>query len=343
MTLHVAVLGAGFVGQVHLEACFAHEAVSAVSVAEADRRLLEAARGKYALKRVEADYHTLLDDPSVDIIDICLPHDLHYPVALEAFAAGKHVVIEKPISNTLAEADAMIAAAERAGRRFYVALNQRFLPVHQEVKRLLDEGFIGAPVMAALTIAGTELERMQQPGHWKGTFGRAGGGALADSGTHIVDLAHYWFGPPAAVQCHMGRYAVEAVNKADDTAVLVLSYPGMTAALAVTYAAGGLPWSETRQLWSEEATVHVRLEAEEPLSVWKRGERVPRPVAHDALWWPYSVKLGVAHALDCLAHDKPFAVTPHNARDALRTIRAAYRAAQEGRQVQWAGYEEGAL
>jgi UDP-N-acetyl-2-amino-2-deoxyglucuronate dehydrogenase len=333
MGLHVGVIGAGFVGRVHIEALLSHLAVGAVSVADADAGALRAATAGIPLRRVEADYRTLVDDASVDIIDICLPHDLHYPVALEAFAAGKHVITDKPISNTLAEADAMIAAAAASGRRFYVALNQRFLPVHQRVRELLDEGVIGAPTLATLTIAGSELQRMRIPSHWKGTSGRAGGGALADSGTHIVDLVHSWFGPPRAVTCVLARHVVDAVNKADDTATLVMEYPHVTASLAVTYAAAGQPWSETRQLWSESGSIHVRLEDREPLTVWKDGRRAPQDVAHDPAWWPWSVKLGLAHALDRFADDGPFAVTPGDARAALRTIRAAYHAAAIGRRV----------
>jgi UDP-N-acetyl-2-amino-2-deoxyglucuronate dehydrogenase len=338
--LHVGVVGGGMVGRVHLEALREHPAVSAISIADSDPRALRAASGGARSARAETDVRMLLDDASIDVIDICLPHDMHYPVALEAFSAGKHVITDKPISNTLAEADAMIAAAESAGRRFYVALNQRFLPVHEHVKRLLEDGFVGAPVLATLTVAGSELARMRIPGHWKGTVGRAGGGALADSGTHIVDLMHHWFGPPRSVTCRLVRHVVEAVNKADDTAALIMEYPGLTASLAVTYAAGGQPWSETRDLWSETGSIHVRLEAEQPLTLWKDGQQVHRDVAHDATWWPYSVRLGLAHALDSLASDGAFAVTPHDARATLRTIRAAYHAAATGRRVMLEEYQE---
>jgi predicted dehydrogenase len=343
MRLGVGVIGGGLAGSVHVEALTAHPSVSAVWLADTDPAVVRAVGDRFPLAGSVTDHRVLLDDPAIDLVDIVLPHDLHYPVALEAFAAGKHVIADKPIAITLAEADAMIAAAEAAGRRFFVALNQRFLPAHQQVRRLLDEGVIGRPTLAMLTVAGTELERMRRPEHWKGTWGRAGGGALADSGTHVVDLVHAWFGPPRAVTCHLARHVVEAVNKADDTAALVMEYADLTVSLAVTYAAAGQPWSETRQLWSETGSIHVRLEAERPLEVWEQGRQVPQEVAHDPLWWPWSVKLGVAHAIDCLVEDRPFAVTPADARAALRTIRAAYQAAASGRRVVLERFEEDAV
>ena len=293
MGLHVAVIGGGFVGRVHLEAMLGHPAVSAVSLAESDAGTLAELAGSYPLARATTDYRTLIDDASIDIVDICLPHDLHHPVVLAAFAAGRHVIADKPIANTLAEADEMLAAADAAGRRFFVALNERFLPVHKRVGDLLTEGLIGQPSLALLVVAGSELPRLRQPGHWKGTWDRAGGGALADSGTHLVDLAHLWFGPPVAVRCHLARHVVEAPDRADDTAALLMEYSGLTATVVVTYAAAGQPWSETRAIWGEAGSLHVRLEDAEPLVAWKDGRRIPQAVEHEADWWAWSVRRGL--------------------------------------------------
>jgi predicted dehydrogenase len=333
MGLHVGVIGGGFAGTVHLEEMLTHADVDRISVADSDPARLELIARDYPTQRAEADYRALLDDPTIDVVDVCLPHDLHHPVALEAFAAGKHVILDKPIANTLAEADEMIAAADAAGRRFYVALNQRFLPCHQRTKDLLDDGFIGRPSLATLTIAGDERARMGIPGHWKGTWERAGGGALADSGTHLVDLTLHWFGPPTALQCHLARHVIEAPDKADDTAVLILQYPHLTVSLAVGYASGGQPWSESRSLWSESGAIHVRLEASDPMEVWDAGELVPQHVEHDPEWWPWSVRRGLAHAVAAIAGDRPFLVTPSDARAALRIIRAAYESADHGRRL----------
>ena len=161
-------------------------------------------------------------------------------------------------------------------------------------------GSSAGPAWLSLVVAGSELPRMRLPGHWKGTWDRAGGGVLADSGTHVVDLAHLWFGPPVAVRCHLARHVVEAPDKADDTAALIMEYPGLTVTMVLTYAAAGQPWSETRAIWSEAGSIHVRLEDAEPLVVWKDGRRLPQAVEHETDWWAWSVKRGLAHALDCL-------------------------------------------
>jgi predicted dehydrogenase len=328
MGLHVAVFGGGMVSRVHLDALLSHPAVSSVSLAESDPQLLAQLKSAYQLKNCEQNYQSLLDNPEIDLVDICLPHDQHYPVVLEAFSAGKHVLLEKPISNSLAEADEMIAAGDKAGKRFYVALNERFLPVHQRVKQILAAGSLGQVVLASLTIAGSELARLQKPANWKGMIGRAGGGALADSGTHLVDLACDWFGEPEAVTCVMGRYVVKPVNKADDTASLTLHYPDKLVNLALTYASAGQPWSECRHIWGENGAIHVQVESPDPIQVWQNGALLPQTLEHKPdLWWAWSVGLGLKSALDCFAADKPFLVTPQQARQVLRVIRAAYRSA----------------
>jgi predicted dehydrogenase len=341
MGLHVGIIGAGFVGRVHVGAMLGHAGVDRVSVADDDVVALERIVRDYPIERAEADYQALLDDRSIDVIDVCLPHDLHHRVVIEAFAAGKHVITDKPIANTLSEADEMIAAGERAGRRFYVALNQRHLPCHERTRQLLWDGYIGRPSLATLTVAGDERERMAIPGHWKGSWDRAGGGALADSGTHVVDLAHAWFGPPDAVQCHLARHVIESADKADDTAALILEYPGLTVSLVVGYGSGGQPWNERRSIWGTSGAIHVCLEAALPLDVWQDGEQVPQHVEHDPEWWPWSVERGLVHAVDAIAHDRDFLVTPADARAALRTIRAAYVAADEGRRIALAEYPGG--
>jgi predicted dehydrogenase len=339
--LHIGIVGIGFAGRVHVEAMLGHPDVERISIADSDPASLDAIARDYAFHRRSSDYRALLDDPSIDLVDVCLPHDLHHPVAIEAFAAGKHVILDKPIANTLLEADEMMAAADLAGRRFYVALNQRFIPAHGRTRALLADGFIGTPSLATLTVVGDERPRMGIPGNWKGSWDRAGGGALADSGTHIIDLAHDWFGPPVAVSCHLARHVIEAPDKADDTAAVMLEYPELTVTLAVGYASGGQPWSETRSMWSESGAIHVRLEDAEPMQVWQDGEQIPQHVDHDPEWWPWSVKRGLVHAVDAIAHERDFMVTAADARATLRTIRAAYEAAGEGRRIVMAEYEGG--
>ncbi len=334
MKFHIGLIGCGMVGRVHLDALFKHPLISTVSLAEPDPAQVNQLSINYQFRNTYSDYKKLLANSEIDVVDICLPHDMHYPVVLQTFQAGKHVILEKPLSNTLAEADAMISAASSAGKRLYVALNERFLPVYQKVKEVILSGNMGKIVLANLVVAGSELERMNIPEHWKGTFGRAGGGALADSGTHVVDLALDWFGMPDSVHCSLGRFVVDAVNKAEDTAALTMKYPDKIVNILVTYAANGQNWSETRSIWGETGSIHTKIESSNPMEYYIDHKEIPVEVDHKAeTWWQDSVKAGIDHAIHSLADEKPFLVTAEDARKTLKVIQCAYTSAALNRYV----------
>ena len=110
-----------------------------------------AARARWGADRDGTDYRGALADPEVDAVSLCLPHDLHAPVAIAAARAGKHVLVEKPLADSLAAADAAIAAAEEAGVVLMVAENVRFNPLFQRIRELLEAQAIGKPATFQLT------------------------------------------------------------------------------------------------------------------------------------------------------------------------------------------------
>ncbi len=136
----VAILGGGFMGQTHAGAWAALEGRARV-VAVSSRTQERAARVA-AICAAEAidDLYAPLERSDVDVVDICLPTPLHREAAERAFAAGKHVLLEKPIALTLEDAEAIVAAAERAGRLLVVGLVLRFWPEYVELRRIAAVG-----------------------------------------------------------------------------------------------------------------------------------------------------------------------------------------------------------
>ncbi len=331
--LRIGIIGAGAVVQgAHVKAFLGRTDVAVSGIAdpcEAFRSRVGAALG---CDRLHGDYRSLLEDRSIDALDICLPHFMHEAVVLDAFSAGKDVILEKPIALDLGQADRMIAAAAKAGRKFYVALNERFWPAHRKLKEMIEDGGLGKPFLATAQLIGDELRRMNDPESWKGDWAKAGGGALIDTGTHIVDLMLWWFGRPRTVSCQWGRFVVEAPGKADDNVVVTLGYDGMLANIVVSYACASDPWREDKQVYFRDASAHVTMDCDAPLRLC-RGKEAMRPVETEAMasWWEGSVAAGVNHFLDCLqGKDRP-AYGPEASRDTLEVILLAYRAAGEGR------------
>ncbi len=107
---------------------------------------------QYGAGYVTSRYADLLEDRGIDVIDLCVPHIQHLPMALAAARAGKHLLVEKPLARTLAEADQIIAAARAAGVRLMTGHNQRYYGHHAKAKELLDAGTIGKPYMIVASV-----------------------------------------------------------------------------------------------------------------------------------------------------------------------------------------------
>ncbi|GAB2979782.1 Gfo/Idh/MocA family protein [Saccharothrix stipae] len=149
---------------------------------------------KYGWAAVETDWRALVARDDVDLVDICTPGDTHAEIALAALAAGKHVLCEKPLANTVAEAEAMAAAAADAARRgvrSMVAFNYRRVPAIALARRLVEEGRIGQVRHVRAVYLQDWLSDPESPMTWRLRREQAGSGALGDLGAHIVDAAQY--------------------------------------------------------------------------------------------------------------------------------------------------------
>src|SRR5512142_2779039 len=134
--------------------------------------------------KASSDFRAALSDPEVDSVDICLPHDLHAPVAVECARAGKHILCEKPIADTLAAADQMIAAARQAGVVLMVAENEHFNPLFQKIRVLIEKGVIGAPALMQRTRECYLTRSFNQDRPWFLNKKAAAGGMLMSGGVH---------------------------------------------------------------------------------------------------------------------------------------------------------------
>jgi predicted dehydrogenase len=143
---------------------------------------------------VETDWRALIAREDVDLVDICTPGDTHADIAIAALEAGKHVLCEKPLANTVEEARAMAEAAERAraqGIRSMVGFTYRRVPAIALARQLVQEGRVGEIRHVRAQYLQDWLVDPETPLTWRMQKDRAGSGALGDTGAHIIDLAHF--------------------------------------------------------------------------------------------------------------------------------------------------------
>ncbi|PJN13563.1 dehydrogenase [Streptomyces sp. CB01635] len=162
-----------------------------------DGQAVRAAADRLGWAAAETDWRALIAREDVDVVDICTPGDSHAEIAVAALEAGKHVLCEKPLANTVDEAEAMVEAAERARARGQLAMagfNYRRVPATALARRMVEEGRIGALRHVRVSYLQDWLVDPDFPLTWRLKKEYAGSGALGDLGAHAVDLAQYLAG-----------------------------------------------------------------------------------------------------------------------------------------------------
>ncbi|MGA6222502.1 Gfo/Idh/MocA family protein [Streptomyces umbrinus] len=164
-----------------------------------DAGAVRAAADRLGWAAAETDWRALISREDVDVVDICTPGDSHAEIAVAALAAGKHVLCEKPLANTVEEAEAMAEAARAAAERGQVAMvgfNYRRVPATSLARKMVAEGRLGTLRHIRVTYLQDWLVDREFPLTWRLRKETAGSGALGDLGAHIVDLAQYLAGEP---------------------------------------------------------------------------------------------------------------------------------------------------
>lgn len=221
-TVGFAVVGAGLVGPRHAE--FVSQARGAELRVVCD---LREDRGKPLATRFGADwladYREVLRREDVQVITICLPTALHLEVASAAAAAGKHVLVEKPIEVNLDRAQELISVCRRHGVKLGAIFNRRFVFGTRRAHDAVQRGELGKVLVADVIFKSWRPASYYSESGWRGTWGKEGGAALINQGIHGVDLITWIAGPIKRVQgCarHLRHQHIEA----DDTTIAVCEY-----------------------------------------------------------------------------------------------------------------------
>lgn len=192
--MRVGVVGCGFQGRLHSEVLSRLPEVELVAVADIDPDRVGSLAREHGVAGQYTDYRRMLDAERLDLITVCTMPVHHMAMTVDAFAAGAHVLCEKPLAMNAAEGAAMVAAARAADRFLAVGLNMRFMPNSTAIQSFIRDGGFGRPVYTRV-VASDEIP-------WWGQHHRlevSGGGALAASAVHLLDLALWFAGFPEPV------------------------------------------------------------------------------------------------------------------------------------------------
>jgi predicted dehydrogenase len=194
----VGIIGCGRISDLHALAYKDFKKAKIVATCDtAEAKAKQKARD-WGADKYYTEYRKLLADPSVDVVEILLPHHLHRDVAIAAAEASKHVSVQKPMAMNMKEADEMISAARKAGVKFKVYENFVFYPPHVKAKQLMEKKEIGKPSMVVIRVGNCGVGGWQVPGDtwaWRFNPKLCGGGPIVwDHGYHVFSLAMYLMG-----------------------------------------------------------------------------------------------------------------------------------------------------
>ncbi len=336
-SLRIGVIGCGSIAQKrHLPEYAANPRAAIGAVCDSVPGRAQEAADRFGAPLAFMDYREVLEQADVDAVSICLPNYLHAKVAVEAFAAGKHVLCEKPMAGSVAEARRMVEAAAAAERVLMIGHNQRFMRVHQVAKQLVHSGRLGAVLRFATAFAhgGPEMWSIDGADSWFFRKQEAIFGALGDLGVHKADLMR-WLLEDEVETVHGVMATLEKHGDVEDNAVCsVRMYSGAVGTIAASWTQHGGEDNATH-LYCEHGTVHIGSDPAYPLVVRHDDGSVERRSLEGIATNDHQLASGVIDEfVDAVLSGRAPAVDGREGAASLAVIAAAVESSLTGRAVQ---------
>ena len=340
--VRVGLIGTGFIGDIHAAAMKMVADAEVVAVASPTPLKAAAFARERGIPKAFEDYRDLLALRDVDLVTVGIPNDLHAQVTIDAAAAGKHVVCEKPLCRTLQEADRMIEACRKAGVLLMYAEELCFAPKYVRARQLAAEGALGDVFLVRQS---EEHFGPHMPWFWD--VEKSGGGVLLDMGCHSIEYARWVLGKPRvkSVMASLGTYVHGEKTKGEDHSLCVVEYEGGKVALAENswakqggvddrceiYGSGGF----TRADLLRGSSLLTYSQPGYGYAVEKAGTTKGYTFTMFEEIWNYGFPQELAHFVRCVQGKETPVETGEDGREVLRIICAAYESAGTGRRIEW--------
>ena len=339
--VNVALIGSQFISSIHARSLQHCPRASMLAVCSPTPGHAERFASEFGIPHHFTDHRRMLEMDEIDMVVIGAPNFVHCELVCDAAAAGKHVVLEKPMCLNLAEADQMIEACRRAGVKLMYAEELCFAPKYVRLKQLLDSGALGEPTL----IKQSEKHSGPHATHFWDVE-RSGGGVTMDMGCHAVEFFRWMLGRPKvkSVYAQMSTQVHGDRTRGDDNAILILEFETGCVAMAEeswtklggmddraeVYGSKGVAYADLLHGNSIETYSTVGYD----YAVEKAGATKGWSFTIYEEEWNYGFWDEMRHFVDCVADDRQPAVTGEDARAVLEVIFAAYESAGTGRKVE---------
>ena len=271
-------------------------------------------------------YQELLDNPDVDMVDITVPHVLHYEIAKTALEKGKHVLVEKPITVLSTQGEELIVLAKQKGLKFSVAENTHFVTAYLKAEQILKQGLLGEIWSVRTLIAGSETYRIKDPNLWHGKAPY--GGVILDSSVHNFYLFKWLFGGVRDVLGFASKIIPE--GEMEDNG-LILGHLANGAEFQLnTSCTFEIPWTERVEIYGSQGGMIIDQLAD-PVVKYYLGSNdidgtVVEGVPFDPMAWKFNSMIAeVGDFVQAVIEDRPPRIDPADALYALKAAEAVAR------------------
>jgi UDP-N-acetyl-2-amino-2-deoxyglucuronate dehydrogenase len=334
--LHFGLIGCGRVAPRHAQSLAQLYETELLAVADTRESRAVHFAAEYGATAY-SDYRRVLDRHDIDAVSICVPSGLHAQVALDAISAGKHVLVEKPIALTLADADAMIAAAANAGRTLAVVLQNRYNHPMRQLRQLIDNNEMGRIHLGAACVRWYRPQSYYEDG-WHGTWAMDGG-ALMNQSIHHIDALQWLMGPVQSVTAYTATRAHRM--ETEDVAVAILRFAN--GALA-SVEGSTLTWPQNLEgsvaIFGEHGSVKIGGTALNRIVMWKvagqleqEAELLTSQVVDPPSVYGYSHREVIHDFARALLDGRTPGTPGAEARKSLELVLAMYESAKSGNEV----------
>lgn len=339
----VALLGAGFIADIHIESYqrFVPEA-EVVGIWSRNAERAAAFAKKHRIARHYSTLEQAITESGCDIVDVCLPNFLHHRAVLAAANAGKHVIIEKPLAMTLEEADEMIAVCKSKNRKLMYAEELCFAPKYERVRKLVNEKAIGRIYQMR------QCEKHSGPHtDWFYDINQSGGGALMDMGCHGIAWFRWMLGgrPKArSVFAHMQNGLIHGQRtRAEENSVCMVEFEDGAIGIAENSWAKHGGMDDRVEVYGTDGVIYADLfMGNSALTYSQKGYGYAMEKAGSTQGWTFTIfeeafnqgyPQELKHFVECVREDKAPLVTAEDGRAVLEIMCAAYQSARTGQKV----------
>ena len=345
----IGIIGAGNISRAHIKGYLACDDVTVKAICDCNIERAKEKAQNFGIEQTYSDYKKLLEDTEIDAVSICTWNNSHAQIAIDALAAGKNVLCEKPMAMNTEQALKMEEAADKYGKLLMIGFVRRFGNDCKILKDFIDTGDLGQIYYTKANY----IRRYGNPGGWFGDKERSGGGPLIDLGVHVIDLVRYLAGSPQPVSVYgaafsnignrdhikipksyvSADYKKGEVSSVEDMAAAMIRFEGgMVMNLEVSFSLNTEKDFGSIELFGTKSGAKV--DPELKMFTEKNGYLIDIIPAHEtALSFEGLFEKEIRHFVDCVKGKAECISTAKDGIEVMKIIDAVYKSAETKKEV----------